>query len=148
MYQRILIPVAGSLTSNAGLGEAIKLTCAHEQSQEWGADVTVFARSVRERFNVSDQKALEAVSAIRLKDVGGPRGLFALWLLVLTMLVQAVAAEGLVPVPPLQTRLTDLTGTLTAEQQTGLEQSLRAFETRKGTQIAVLIVPKIGRAHV
>jgi len=51
------------------------------------------------------------------------------------------AAEGLVPVPPLQARLTDLTGTLTAEQQAGLEQSLRAFEARKGTQIAVLIVP-------
>ena len=45
------------------------------------------------------------------------------------------------PVPPLHARLTDLTGTLTAAQQTGLEQSLRAFETRKGTQIAVLIVP-------
>ena len=45
------------------------------------------------------------------------------------------------PVPPLQARLTDLTGTLTGEQQAGLEQSLRAFETRKGTQIAVLIVP-------
>jgi uncharacterized membrane protein YgcG len=44
-------------------------------------------------------------------------------------------------VPPLQARLTDLTGTLTTEQQTGLEQSLRAFESRKGTQIAVLIVP-------
>ena len=51
------------------------------------------------------------------------------------------AAEGLVPVPSLQARLTDLTGTLTAEEQAGLEQSLRAFETRKGTQIAVLIVP-------
>jgi uncharacterized protein len=51
------------------------------------------------------------------------------------------AAEGLVPVPPLQARLTDLTGTLTAEQQASLERSLRAFEARKGTQIAVLIVP-------
>ena len=45
------------------------------------------------------------------------------------------------PVPPLQSRLTDLTGTLSADQQTGLEQSLRAFEARKGTQIAALIVP-------
>jgi uncharacterized protein len=46
-----------------------------------------------------------------------------------------------VAVPPLQARLTDLTGTLTAEQQAGVEQTLRAFEARKGTQIAVLIVP-------
>ncbi|CAN5603423.1 hypothetical protein BH11PSE7_BH11PSE7_17630 [soil metagenome] len=50
-------------------------------------------------------------------------------------------AAAQVPVPPLQARLTDLTGTLTADQQAGLEQTLRAFEARKGTQIAVLIVP-------
>ncbi|MCW5660010.1 MAG: YgcG family protein [Burkholderiaceae bacterium] len=54
------------------------------------------------------------------------------------------AAQGLVPVPPLQARVTDLTGTLTAPQSAALEQSLRAFENRKGTQIAVLIVPTTG----
>ncbi|MCY7307537.1 MAG: YgcG family protein [Rhodoferax sp.] len=63
------------------------------------------------------------------------------WLLALAAGVPGFAAEGLVPVPPLQTRLTDLTQTLTAEQQAALEQTLRAFETKKGTQIAVLIVP-------
>ncbi len=63
------------------------------------------------------------------------------WLLALVGLMSSHAAEGLVPVPPLQARLTDLTGTLTAEQQAGLEQSLRAYEAKKGTQIAVLIVP-------
>ncbi len=68
------------------------------------------------------------------------KGLFILWLLALASLVPGFAADGLVPVPPLQARLTDLTGTLTAEQQAGLEQSLRAFEARKGSQIAVLIV--------
>ena len=52
----------------------------------------------------------------------------------------ARAASDLVPVPPLQARMTDLTGTLTTEQRSALEQSLRSFETRKGTQIAVLIV--------
>lgn len=51
------------------------------------------------------------------------------------------AAQDLVPVPPLQGRVTDLTGTLTAQQSAAIEQSLRAFEERKGTQIAVLIVP-------
>ncbi|MGN6452497.1 MAG: TPM domain-containing protein, partial [Steroidobacteraceae bacterium] len=44
-------------------------------------------------------------------------------------------------VPALAARVTDLTGTLTAEQQTALEQRLAAFEARKGSQLAVLIVP-------
>ena len=51
------------------------------------------------------------------------------------------AVSGLQPVPPLAARVTDLTGTLTAEQQTALEQKLAAFEARKGSQLAVLIVP-------
>ncbi|MEO6024157.1 MAG: YgcG family protein [Burkholderiales bacterium] len=35
----------------------------------------------------------------------------------------------------------DLTGTLSAQQQQALTEKLRAFEARKGSQIAVLIVP-------
>ncbi|MBA2722432.1 MAG: YgcG family protein [Methylibium sp.] len=66
--------------------------------------------------------------------------LFIPWLLALAALAPVYAADGLVPVPPLQMRLTDLTGALTPSQHAGLEQSLQAFETRKGTQIAVLIV--------
>ncbi len=77
----------------------------------------------------------------RCAGAGIARWLCMLWLLALTAFGPGTAAQGLVPVPPLQARVTDLTGTLTAEQQAGLEQSLRAFETRKGTQIAVLIVP-------
>jgi uncharacterized protein len=46
-----------------------------------------------------------------------------------------------VPVPALQARVTDLTGTLSPAQQSKLEQALTAFEARKGSQIAVLIVP-------
>jgi uncharacterized protein len=46
-----------------------------------------------------------------------------------------------VAVPPLMARVTDLTGTLSPSQRDALEQELRAFETRKGSQIAVLIVP-------
>lgn len=48
---------------------------------------------------------------------------------------------GLRPVPSLAARVTDLTGTLTAEQQAALEQKLAAFEARKGSQLAVLMVP-------
>jgi uncharacterized protein len=44
-------------------------------------------------------------------------------------------------VPPLTARVTDLTGTLTREQQAGLERMLQAFEARKGSQLAVLMVP-------
>ena len=65
--------------------------------------------------------------------------LAACWLLCFAAL--GAWAQELVPVPPLQGRVSDLTGTLTAEQSAALEQSLRAFEERKGTQIAVLIVP-------
>ena len=46
-----------------------------------------------------------------------------------------------VAVPPLTARVTDLTGTLTREQQAGLERMLQEFEARKGSQIAVLLVP-------
>ena len=51
------------------------------------------------------------------------------------------AAHGLQPIPKLTARVTDLTGTLTAEQQTALEQKLAAFEAAKGSQLAVLLVP-------
>ena len=81
------------------------------------------------------------MNTARIAGAGTARWLRMLWLLALTAFMPGYAAEGLVPVPPLQARLTDLTGTLTSEQQAGLEQSLRAFETKKGTQIAVLIVP-------
>jgi len=51
------------------------------------------------------------------------------------------AAPGLQPIPPLSARVTDLTGTLTAQQHSALEQELAAFESAKGSQLAVLIVP-------
>jgi uncharacterized protein len=52
------------------------------------------------------------------------------------------AAEGdLQTIPALSARVTDLTGTLDAEQKQSLEGELAALEQRKGAQIAVLIVP-------
>ena len=62
----------------------------------------------------------------------------AAWLLA-AFLLSVAHAE--VAIPPLASRVTDLTGTLTAEQQKGLEEKLAAFEQKKGSQIAVLIVP-------
>ena len=67
-------------------------------------------------------------------------GLLGLLLFVLALAVPALG-QDLVPVPPLKARVTDLTGTLDAGQIDSLEQKLAAFEQRKGSQIAVLIVP-------
>jgi uncharacterized protein len=65
------------------------------------------------------------------------RWLAAFLLCLLPFLAQAED----VPVPPLKARVTDLTGTLTADQQAGIESRLAAFEQKKGSQIALLIVP-------
>jgi uncharacterized protein len=59
----------------------------------------------------------------------------------LAIAVPAGEVAGLVAVPPLTARVTDLTATLSAEQQVGLEQKLASFEARKGAQIVVLILP-------
>lgn len=63
----------------------------------------------------------------------------AAWLLVWLLAAPAVQAQT--PVPQLSARVTDLTGTLTAEQRQALETRLAEFEARKGAQIAVLLVP-------
>ena len=60
-------------------------------------------------------------------------------LLVLGMFIGAARAE--VPVPPLNARVTDLTGTLSAGQKNELESRIAAFESRRGSQIAVLLLP-------
>ncbi|MGH8243260.1 MAG: TPM domain-containing protein [Steroidobacteraceae bacterium] len=53
----------------------------------------------------------------------------------------SATAQSLQPIPPLEARVTDLTGTLTSAERSALEQKLAAFEARKGAQIAVLLVP-------
>ena len=63
------------------------------------------------------------------------------WLpLFLVLLAGAASAQDLQPVPALEARVTDRTGTLTAGQQAELEQKLAAFEQRKGAQVALLII--------
>jgi uncharacterized protein len=59
----------------------------------------------------------------------------------LLLLLFGSGALADVAVPPLRSPVTDLTGTLTSEQSATLEQQLRAFEAKQGSQIAVLIVP-------
>src|SRR6202166_1977337 len=69
------------------------------------------------------------------------RLLMAAMALVLGAAFSVASAQSPLPVPKLEARVTDLTGTLTAGQQAELEQKLADFEARKGTQIAVLLVP-------
>jgi uncharacterized protein len=61
--------------------------------------------------------------------------------LLLLALLCCTAAQAEVAVPKLERRVTDLTGTLDAGQQQMLENKLAAFESRKGSQIAVLMLP-------
>ena len=61
--------------------------------------------------------------------------------LVALMLCWAVAAFADVAVPPLTGRIVDQTATLDATAIASLDQTLKDFEARKGSQIAVLIVP-------
>ncbi|MGA7995182.1 MAG: YgcG family protein, partial [Bradyrhizobium sp.] len=53
----------------------------------------------------------------------------------------AFAAFADVAVPPLTGRVVDQTGTLSSGDVASLTQTLRALELRKGSQVAVLIVP-------
>ena len=62
-------------------------------------------------------------------------------LLWLALALAPAPAHPEVPVPALSGRVTDLTGTLDSSAQASLENRLRAFELKHGSQIAVLIVP-------
>jgi uncharacterized protein len=62
-------------------------------------------------------------------------------LVLCALLAVAAFAQNLVKVPALTAHVTDLTGTLSSGQIASLDQKLSAFEERKGSQIAVLIVP-------
>jgi uncharacterized protein len=61
-------------------------------------------------------------------------------LAIFAIILAPAFAQNLQPVPKLNARVTDLTGTLTAEQQSSLDDKLAAFEARKGSQVAVLVV--------
>jgi uncharacterized protein len=69
----------------------------------------------------------------------------ALWLaglwLGLLQLAIAQPTGGVLPVPELNARVMDQTGTLSDAQRQQLEDKLAAFEASKGTQIVILLVP-------
>jgi uncharacterized protein len=73
------------------------------------------------------------------------RGLAVVLLALVAALAHAQAWEagtdGLMPIPPLRARVTDLTQTLSAAEAQALEAKLAAWEQQSGNQLAVLIVP-------
>jgi len=64
-------------------------------------------------------------------------------LALLALLLWAPVAQCEVPVPPLKAHVTDLTATLSADQRNTLERALASLESRKGSQVAVLMVPTV-----
>ena len=62
-------------------------------------------------------------------------------ILLVLLLGWAFAASADVAIPQLTGRVVDRTGTLSSSDIAALSQKLADFETRKGSQIAVLIVP-------
>lgn len=68
---------------------------------------------------------------LALPGIGYPAGLSS----------QALEPQQDVAVPTLTQRVTDLTGTLDAQQQQALEARLATLEQQQGSQVAILIVP-------
>ena len=62
-------------------------------------------------------------------------------LLACCLALASLCAVAQVAVPVLKDRVTDLTASLSATQRDALEARLAAFEAKKGSQIAVLLVP-------
>ena len=80
--------------------------------------------------------------------VVGTRSSRNAWLTCVALLIACVASFGArvvegaeVAVPPLDQPVTDLTGTLSAQQAQALDGKLRALDASKGARIAILILP-------
>src|SRR5450755_900123 len=76
------------------------------------------------------------------------RLLMAATALLLGAAFNVAGAQALQPVPKLETRVTDVTGTLTAGQQAELEQKLAGFAPRKGAESGGLLVPTSPPAEI
>lgn len=57
----------------------------------------------------------------------------------------AAGATEPIPVPKLTGRVVDLTGTLAVPEREAIAARLESFEARKGSQVAVLLVPFLGQ---
>ncbi len=74
------------------------------------------------------------------------RALLSAFLLLLASVAAFAAGtpSDPIPVPKLAARVVDQTGSLTAPERDALEAKLREFEQKRGSQVAVLLVPAIG----
>lgn len=63
----------------------------------------------------------------------------AIWLLILLPITNIAQAQ--ISLPELTTQVIDLTGTLSAQTKSQITQTLIEFENKKGSQIAVLMLP-------
>ena len=68
----------------------------------------------------------------------------SLYRLTVLMLCGLTLAFAQVAVPPLTGRVVDQTGTLTADQRQTLDSRLQSFESGKGSQVVVLMIPTTG----
>ncbi len=73
--------------------------------------------------------------------VSGVMRLLSVAVAVLSLCFGLAHAADEVALPPLKARVTDLTGTLGAQQQAQLETTLAQIEATKGAQVAVLLLP-------
>jgi uncharacterized protein len=74
--------------------------------------------------------------------------LTALALIATSAIIAPVFARTLQLIPTVTARVTDMTGTLTAGQQSMLEEKLAAFEARRAVRVAVLMVPTTKPEHI
>lgn len=82
------------------------------------------------------------LSALRSKVYRSMSGIISgTFKFLLLALLLCGTAQAEVAIPPLKQRVTDLTATFDAAQIQALEARLAAFETGKGAQIAVLMLP-------
>lgn len=78
---------------------------------------------------------------VSTSNAGWPALLLAALLWLSALWPALAGAQPLQPVPALSARVIDLSGTLDAQQVQALDAKLAAFETERGTQIVILMVP-------
>ena len=88
---------------------------------------------------------LRRLAVIRMLPAICPRARYGAGFFLLLLCMMAWAVVG---VPELSRRVTDLTATLNVEQVAALENKLAAFEAKKGSQIAILIIPTTGSKDI
>lgn len=95
------------------------------------------------RFSLTAVSSLKLILAFsQAYRLAGRAMLGLLMLCSMALALQPLAhAEDEVAIPKLTARVTDLTGTLSQQDQAALENHLAQLEQQKGSQIAILLVP-------